>query len=174
MTFIQLALAFWSVHLVTFGAIAHVHRVIRAKICPNRSELRSSTRCTPMKKEKGFPVGITDARISVEFSLFLSFSPPPLSPSSPYLSLFIYLTRCPVDVSNGNFFPSRKKRSAVYLKRRDFIAHSRGNDTLSNNHLARIPWSLAIVRRRFRKQWNFWRTAKGPEETLASTSEKSE
>lgn len=60
-----------------------------------------------------------------------------------FLSLSIYLVLHPVDISNGNFFPSRKKRAAVYLKRQGFIVHSRGNDTLSNNHLARVYLGVA-------------------------------
>lgn len=56
------------------------------------------------------------------------------------LSLFIstqliYRTRV--------FFPFQKKRAAVYLKQQGFIVHSRGNDTLSSNHLAWIHLGVA-------------------------------
>lgn len=120
MTFIQLTFSFGTVSLGDTWHVAHVHRITRAKICPNRSELRSPTGCSPTASERDFR--------SASQCQFPSLS----------LSLSIYLVLHPVDISNGNFFPSRKKRAAVYLKRQGFIVHSRGNDTLSNNHLALV------------------------------------
>jgi len=162
--------------------VAHERHIARVKICLNRSELRSFAGCTFTKERKGFPANAWNVEIFLfpSFPLSLSSSsllPLPLSLS---LSLSLFLSLSIVFISFATqlmyrteiFFPSRKKRSVVYLKRRDFIAHSRGNDTLSNNHLARIPWSRAIKQWRFCEQWNFWRIAKSPKEILVSTSKK--
>jgi len=92
----------------------------RVRVRPNRSGLPSTVGCARARRKRDFR-RTRGVRISVFLYVSPSFSRSPL----------MYRTR--------DFFPSRKKRPLVYLKRRDFIAHSRGNDILSSNHPARIP-----------------------------------
>lgn len=143
-TFIRLILASWTDHLaisIHVGRGVRVARVAQEQICPNRSEVRRvHSRRILSRRKRTSGRHCRHTKKHEHPSLLLRARSLPIS-----RSFVLVLAPCATDVSSGAFFyPTWKNRSAVYLKRWGFIAHSRGNDTLSNNHLARIPWSRAI------------------------------
>lgn len=133
MIFIRLIFSFCTVHLVTRGTLHMCIVLLERKFVlidqnfTGRMQSHEQVRKETSGRHRRFP--------PLFLSIYLSLSL--------FICLSIYLVLHPVDISDGNFFPSRKKHAAVYLKRQGFIVHSRGNDTLSNNHLALIYLGVA-------------------------------
>lgn len=151
--------------------ISRVHRVARAKICPNRSETSFTRRMHSHEREgKGLPTSIVDAR-SVEIPLL----PPSALPLSIYLSiyLFIHVSRSlPSWYIERKFFPFSKEALGCLFKAAGLYCAFKRKRYIIEQPPSTDTWSRATGRQCSREQWNFWRTAKRPEDTSALTSEK--